>query len=103
MVEKLRLSDLKAARSAHLLPFPVITKGQCHSGDSELPAVRGNGSGRAGGMSDCVLGVCEVQCSRGHGEVRKDRGYGAHEWAARRPGEDSGIVATEGSGRASWH
>lgn len=47
---------------------------------------------RAGGMSNCVLGVCEVQCSGAHGEVRKDRGYGDHEWAARRPGEDSGIV-----------
>jgi hypothetical protein len=24
--------------------------------------------------------------------VRKDRGYGDHDWPARRPGEDSGIV-----------
>lgn len=46
----------------------------------------------AGGTRDYVLGVGEVQCSGGHGEVRKDRGYGDHEWAARRPGEDSGNV-----------
>lgn len=92
MVEKLRLSDLKAVCSAHLLSYTVITKGQRYSSDSECPAVRGNGSGEGWRNEQCVLGVCEVQCSGAHGEVRKDRGYGDHEWAARRPGEDSGIV-----------
>lgn len=46
----------------------------------------------AGGRQDCVQECVRFSAVRGHGDVREDRRYGDHEWAARRPGEDSGGV-----------